>query len=182
MSAPVPPIQRLVRSVVIDGSCWRATKGIRKDGYCQIQLTGKRAPKVLGHRLSYEHFRGPIPEGLQLDHVWARGCRFRDCINPSHLEPVTQAVNINRGTQRQRTREYFDAFWANRTHCDHGHDLAEVGIHTVRNGHRWCRACRSETKSETHRRAMADPAKAASIRERNRLASARYKARKKAAA
>lgn len=178
----VPPIQRLMRWVVVDGTCWRSTKGIRKDGYCQVQLTGKHTPKVLGHRLSYEHFVGPIPDGLELDHVWARGCRFRDCVNPAHLEPVTRPVNIRRGTQAERARAYFDALWDDRTHCDHGHDLAEVGIYTEpATGHRKCQACRATTARHVHQRAMADPVKAASIRERNRLAVARYRAKKAAA-
>ncbi len=177
----MPPIERLMRNVVLDGTCWRATKGIRKDGYCQIEVAGK---KVLGHRLSYEHFTGPIADGLKLDHVRERGCRFRSCINPAHLEPVTHGENIRRGTQAERTRAYYDALWANRTHCDHGHRLAEVGIYTEeRDGMvtRKCAGCRRETKSETHRKAMADPAKAASIRERNRLAVARYRAKRAAA-
>jgi len=183
MTRIVPPIERLMRWVVLDGSCWRATKGIRKDGYCQIQLTGKRAPKVLGHRLSYEHFVGPIPDGLQLDHVRERGCQFRSCINPAHLEPVTQAENMRRGTQAERAREYFDALWTDRTHCPNGHELAVVGI-TVESGtgHRQCRACDLAQRRETYRRAMADPVKAERLREQNRRAVARYRAKKRAAA
>lgn len=181
----VPPIERLVRWVVIDGSCWRATKGIRKDGYSQIQLTGKRAPKVLGHRLSYEYFVEPIPDGMELDHVWARGCRFRSCINPSHLEPVTHAVNIIRGTAPDQTRAYFDALWDGREVCPNGHTLAEVGIKIKRYRGmetRQCRACHLAQKAITYQRAMADPVKAERIRESQRRATARYRAKKKAAA
>lgn len=182
MRPVVPPVERLMRWVVVDGTCWRATRGIRKDGYCQIQLTGKRAPKVLGHRLVFEYFVGPIPEGLELDHVWARGCRFRSCVNPTHLEPVTHAVNIRRGTQAERARAYFDAMWENRTHCDHGHDLAIAGIDIEQaTGHRKCRACHLAQKSAHHQRAKADPVRAARIREQNRRAVARYRAKKAAA-
>lgn len=182
MRRVTPPIERLMRWVVLDGTCWRVTRGIRKDGYCQIQLTGKRAPKVLGHRLSYEHFVGPVPGGLELDHVWARGCRFRSCINPGHLEPVTRPENIRRGTQAERARAYFDALWENREECPNGHKLAEVGIDVeAATGHRKCRACRVHQRSATHQRAKADPIKAARIRERNRSAAARYRAKKAAA-
>lgn len=182
MKRIVPPIERLMRWVVTDGTCWRATRGLRKDGYCQIQLTGKRAPKVLGHRLVFEHFVGPIPDGLELDHVWARGCRFRSCVNPAHLEPVTRSVNVLRGTSPQRTAEYYDALWENRTHCPNGHELAAVGIHVEhKTGHRQCRACHLQQKREEHQRAMADPVKAERIREQNRAAVARYRAKKAAA-
>lgn len=180
MRRVVPPIERLMRNVVRDGTCWRVTKGIRKDGYCQIEVAGK---KMLGHRLSYKHFVGPIPDGLDIDHVKARGCRFRSCINPAHLEPVTRPVNIRRGTAPERTRAYYDALWASRTHCDHGHDLAEVGLYIEeRDGMttRKCAGCRQASKSASRQRAMADPAKAARIREQNRRAVARYRAKKAA--
>lgn len=179
----IPPIDRLMRWVVVDGTCWRATRGLRRDGYCQIQLTGKRAPKVLGHRLVFEHFVGPIPGGLELDHVWARGCRFRSCVNPAHLEPVTRPVNIRRGTQAARAAEYYERYWTNRTHCDNGHELAVVGIHVESpSGHRQCRACHLQQKRENHQRVMADPAKAARRREQMRRAAAKYRAKKGAAA
>lgn len=173
------PVERLMRRVVRDGDCWRVTGPLRKDGYSQIEISGK---KVLGHRLTYEHFAGPIPDGLVLDHVWERGCKFRSCVNPAHLEPVTHSENVRRGTQAERTRARFDAFWNNRTHCDHGHDLAEVGIDTEpATGHRKCRACHLKQRSETHRRAKADPVRAARIRQQNRRAQARARAKKAAA-
>lgn len=50
------------------------------------------------HRLSYEHFKGPIPEGLQLDHL----CRVRICVNPDHLEAVTPKQNVERGSSGSR--------------------------------------------------------------------------------
>lgn len=182
MSKIVPPIDRLMRWVVADGTCWRATRGIRKDGYCQIQLTGKHAPKMLGHRLVFEYLVGPIPEGLELDHVWALGCRFRSCVNPAHLEPVTHSVNILRGTAPERTTQYYDDLWANRTHCPNDHELAVVGIHVESpSGHRQCRACHLQQKREEYRRVMADPIKAARRREQMRAAAARYKARKRTA-
>jgi hypothetical protein len=45
------------------------------------------------HRVSYETFVGPIPQGLQIDHL----CRVRNCVNPQHLEPVTGVENVRRG-------------------------------------------------------------------------------------
>jgi hypothetical protein len=51
---------------------------------------------VLAHRWAYEHFIGPIPAGLEIDHL----CRVRHCVNPAHLEPVTKSENRRRQPQR----------------------------------------------------------------------------------
>ena len=56
---------------------------------------------VLAHRVYYERHVGPVPEGLELDHL----CRNPGCVNPEHLEPVTHAENIRRGYQAKRERE-----------------------------------------------------------------------------
>lgn len=179
MSRIVPPIERLLRRVDkrADG-CWQFTGALRKDGYSQVQLTGRRSKKALGHRLAYVSLVGPVPDGLELDHL----CRNRACVNPAHLEPVTRSVNILRGTAPARTIEYFDELWANRTHCPNGHELAVVGIHTEPStGHRQCRACHLQQKRENYQRVMADPAKAALRREQARAATRRYRAKKRAA-
>lgn len=68
---------------------WRAPSAARH--YVRFHLDGKR---VLGHRLIWEVERGPIPEGLVIDHL----CRNRACVNVEHMEVVTQAVNKARGT------------------------------------------------------------------------------------
>lgn len=82
-------------TVVIDTGCWIWTGAINHNGYAHVRIGGaiQRA-----HRVSYEHFVGPIPEGLVLDHR----CRNRHCVSPHHLEPVTQKVNVNRAMRWKR--------------------------------------------------------------------------------
>lgn len=71
------------------GPCWLWTAGLFPEDYGCFKLDGKSR---LTHRLSYEWLVGPIPDGLELDHL----CRVRPCCNPDHLEPVTSAENIYR--------------------------------------------------------------------------------------
>lgn len=61
----------------------------RKTGYGQVR-DGDR--KVYAHRQMYEQARGPVPPGLELDHL----CRVHACVNPDHLEPVTRQENVRR--------------------------------------------------------------------------------------
>jgi hypothetical protein len=82
---------RILERTDRSGECWLWTRPVNRMGYAQICVgAGKR---VFAHRLSYEVFVGPIPAGLQIDHL----CRVHHCVNPSHLEPVTARENIMRG-------------------------------------------------------------------------------------
>lgn len=67
-------------------------------GYGRMTVAGRQ---VLAHRHYYEQHVGPIPEGLELDHL----CRVRCCVNPAHLEPVTHAENQRRGIRAKLTAE-----------------------------------------------------------------------------
>lgn len=90
-----PAIDRVTDRVRIDSAgCWLWTGSSNPGGYGQIRLSvAEGARLVVTHHVTYEHFVGPIPVGLQLDHL----CRVRLCCNPDHLEPVTQRENIRRG-------------------------------------------------------------------------------------
>jgi hypothetical protein len=103
-----------------NSGCWLWTGYIDPQGYGRLGNDG------LAHRLMYELVRGPIPAGLTLDHL----CRVRSCINPNHLEPVTDGVNILRGTS-------FSAINARKTACPYGHAYREAKT----NGRRVCREC-----------------------------------------
>ncbi len=75
---------------------WRG--GLTSDGYGRWQLTDSRR-KVLTHRFIYEELVGPIPDGLEIDHL----CEIHNCCNPDHLEPVTSQENKRRSIERRRT-------------------------------------------------------------------------------
>ena len=135
-------LERWEEKIVIEGDCWIWIGAVSGRGYKE----GKGYPKLLigsrkdgsrkiagAHRLSYEHFIGKIPDGYQLDHVLSRGCTSTRCVNPLHLEPVTNAENTRRGKRGRLV-----------TKCVHGHLYNEENTLIRRNGRRACRACARE--------------------------------------
>jgi hypothetical protein len=87
---------------VTESGCMIWLGGLDKGGYGQFHCTKGSNVKKMAHRASYEHFIGPVPEGMDLDHL----CRVRCCVNPDHLEPVSRKENVRRGeTGRNLRRE-----------------------------------------------------------------------------
>lgn len=118
--------QLLARSVQAANGCRRWTGPHHRKGYGHISIAGRvrRA-----HIVAHEVWIGPVPDGYEVDHVYARGCRYRDCIEPAHLEAVTHATNV------RRARELI-------THCPKGHEYTPANIKWVTKRGVRCRRCR----------------------------------------
>lgn len=97
---------------------WRGTRA--KFGYGMVTILG--VPQVV-HRITY----GPIPDGLEIDHL----CRNPCCVRPDHLEAVTHKVNMERGLV------------ANKTQCRNGHEYTEKNTYVAPTGSRQCKECRN---------------------------------------
>lgn len=105
-----------------------------KKGYGVISVVNRARPV---HRVAWQLEHGPVPDGLELDHVKARGCRHRNCANVAHLEAVTHAENVARGEHagpRHRTVTPI-------THCHNGHEFTEANTYRRPFG-RECRICK----------------------------------------
>lgn len=83
----------LIRMIYEGNGCITLLGSVHHSGYNHIRVDGQ---KRQAHRVAYETWIGPIPDGLDLDHL----CRHRACVNPLHLEPVTRKVNVLRGVGR----------------------------------------------------------------------------------
>ncbi len=125
----IPIADRFWPKVDLTEGCWLWT-GAKSRGYGQL-YDGARMRQA--HTLSYEMHVGPVPDGLQLDHL----CRVRHCVNPAHLEPVTCRENLLRGdTPSARNLA--------KTHCPQGHPYDEPNTQRKPDGRRACRACSRE--------------------------------------
>lgn len=114
--------------------CWLWQGYVTVHGYGQF-WNGDRL--VGAHVFGYEAHKGPVPDGLDLDHL----CRVRRCVNPDHLEAVTRRENLLRGLT-------IPAAKAAQTHCEHGHEFTEANTYRGANGKRSCRICRRDGSAQ----------------------------------
>ena len=121
-------IDNVLSKLELREECWIWTGATDAKGYGTVGWDRKT---YRAHRLIYEILRGPVGEGLELDHL----CRVPPCCNPKHLDPVHHRTNILRGVG-------MGARNAKKTHCPRGH----VYDRTLRNGWRWCWTCTRETR------------------------------------
>lgn len=113
----------------LERSCWIWSGARTEFGYGLISVFGQSR---LAHRWFYEHERGPVSPGLELDHL----CNHPWCVNPDHLEPVTPEENVRRATLR-------GTGVGARTHCPEGHEYTPENTYIIpQTGSRSCRLCK----------------------------------------
>ena len=127
------------------GACW-LWKAAKTSGYGVVQFDGR---VQRAHRVVYQILIGPIPKGLELDHL----CRNRACVNPAHLEPVTGAENIARGESKS-------ALHSRQTHCKRGHPFTPENTYLRKRAHKTERFCRECSRIRDRRRRPAMGVKA----------------------
>jgi len=135
--------ERFTEKYEIDANgCWVWTAATNGGGYGAYADTrnwkeGKNC-MVPAHRYAYESEIGPIPSGMDLDHL----CRVRRCVNPEHVEPVSRKENLARGVGG-----------SGKTHCKHGHEFTVDNTYryTTKAGNqqRFCRKCMVRRSAET---------------------------------
>lgn len=111
-----------------EDACWPWLRSVNTSGYGQYRR-GRYGVRTVAHRTAYELARGPIANGLTIDHL----CFTKRCCNPRHLDAVTMRVNV------LRSNDHYGINSA-RTHCPSGHEYNEMNTRWY-DGRRYCRAC-----------------------------------------
>jgi hypothetical protein len=142
-------VVRLLARTERRGSCLVWTGPTVGPHGCYAQIRNEFGQREYIHRISHRLFIGPIPDGYQVDHVKARGCRFTLCVEPAHLEAVTPRINIGRSTAPGSHSI---------THgvCRRGHVQTPQNVYTTpSNGNRQCRPCKIANTVASNKRIKA---------------------------
>jgi HNH endonuclease len=136
-----PLVERLSSKIAADRhGCWIWTGKKDKLGYGKIRRGGTNNYEFLAHRAVYELAVGPVPGGMDLDHL----CRNPSCVNPSHLEAVSHRENIRRGARCIAKSDATTTDPRVKT-CRRGHPVTPESSVIVPTGHgrtgRHCRVC-----------------------------------------
>lgn len=116
--------ERTWNKFLVDDGCWLWTANVDPDGYGR--MWNRPGEPTKAHVVIWTALRGPVPAGMELDHL----CAVKSCVNPGHLEPTTHQVNCQRRPQYQLEK----------THCPQGHPYDEANTYTYQ-GRRSCRIC-----------------------------------------
>jgi HNH endonuclease len=146
--------ERLLAKVRIDPitGCWIWIASRKPEGYGQFMMQDEegRWHCVQAHRISYELFKGPIPDGLTLDHMChdpplcpgGNECPHRPCINPNHLEPASHQQNIARGGSPAAKANRFGV-------CRNGHPRTAENTLVLKGGGKTCKICHAISWEKT---------------------------------
>lgn len=133
--------RKLGTKFTVGDGCWEWTASKTPLGYGKMQVSGKMQ---YAHRIVYELLVGPIPEGLELDHL----CRNRGCVRPDHLEPVTHTENVRRGTVGE--------WQLAKTHCPAGHPYSADNLIPSAAPRRRCKTCHNARVGRRYRERKAE--------------------------
>lgn len=131
--------ERFWEKVQKTDECWLWVAGLNADGYGMFESVAEFGTNR-AHRVAWIMANGPIPQGMQLDHL----CRVRSCVNPAHLEVVTNKENILRSNG-------WGGVSSRRAHCPKGHPYSGDNLR-VGGGRRHCVACVRESTRNRMRR------------------------------
>lgn len=129
---------RFYSKILKTESCWIWQASQNDQGYGMFWLNGRH---VRAHRVAYMLANGGLDESLVIDHL----CSNTLCVNPKHLEQVTQAENVRRGLSGKINNRQKE-----KTQCPRGHEYSRIN----KNGHRLCGKCRSEQEMRYRKRKL----------------------------
>lgn len=133
----LPAIDRFMNYALPEpnSGCWLWMAQIKPNGYGAFYDENQNL--WYAHRYSYTVHKGAIPSHLVVHHK----CSVRSCVNPDHLEIITQSQNVKHGIEKSKIHN------KSKTHCPYGHEYTNDNILLYRGG-RYCRACKRIRESK----------------------------------